>query len=71
MQTPMQTLSTRHHFWTGLQVADTRSHYLERASALDFKDAATPRFGHSDVVFDLFDMFLLLINLLSDFSKLF
>ena len=24
---------------------------LERASALDFKDSAAPRFGHSDVVF--------------------
>ena len=29
----------------------TRSHYRERASALDFID---PRFCHSDVVFDLF-----------------
>ena len=28
-----------------------RSHYQERASALDFKDAAAPSFGHSDVVF--------------------
>ena len=26
----------------------------ERASALDFKDAAAPRFGHSDVVFVYF-----------------
>ena len=25
-----------------------------RASALDFKDTSAPRFGHSDVVFDLF-----------------
>ena len=25
-----------------------------RASASDFKDAAAPRFAHSDVVFDLF-----------------
>ena len=32
----------------------SRSHCLERASALDFKDAAAPRFGHGDVVFDLF-----------------
>ena len=31
----------------------TSSHYPERASALDFKDATTPRFGHSDVVFNL------------------
>ena len=31
----------------------TRSHYSERASALDFKDATTLRFGYSDVVFDL------------------
>ena len=30
-----------------------RSHYKERASALDFKDAATLRFGHSNIVFDL------------------
>ena len=31
-----------------------RSHYPDRASALGFKDTATPRFGHSDVVFYLF-----------------
>ena len=30
------------------------SHYLERASALDFKDAAAPRFGHGDVAFVYF-----------------
>ena len=30
------------------------SSYLERSSTLDFKDAATPRFDHSNVVFDLF-----------------
>ena len=30
------------------------SHYRERASASGFKDAATPRFGHSDVIVDLF-----------------
>ena len=29
-----------------------RSHYLERAFALDYKDATT-RFGHSDVVYEL------------------
>ena len=29
----------------------TRSHSRERASALDFKDAAAPRFGHSDEFF--------------------
>ena len=28
--------------------------YLEGASALDFKDANTPRLGHGNVVFDLF-----------------
>ena len=32
----------------------TRSHYPERASALDLKEPATPRFGHSNVVCDLF-----------------
>ena len=32
----------------------SRSYYRKRASALNFKDAATPRFDHSDVVFDLF-----------------
>ena len=50
-----------------------RSHYLERASALEFKDAAAPRSGHSDVVLDLFieTQFLHLIALLSNFSKLF
>ena len=31
-----------------------RSHYPERASTLDFKYAAAPRFCHSDLVFDLF-----------------
>ena len=31
-----------------------RSHYLETASALDFKDAAAPRSGQSDVVFCIF-----------------
>ena len=31
-----------------------RSHHPERASALDFKGAAAPRFGHSDVVFVYF-----------------
>ena len=30
-----------------------RSHYKERASALDFKDAATLRFGLSNIVYDL------------------
>ena len=43
-----------------------RSHYPERVSALDFKDAATLRLGHSDVVFDLFieTRFLHFINFL-------
>ena len=27
-----------------------KSHYPERASSLDLKDASTPRFSHSDVV---------------------
>ena len=31
----------------------TRSHYLERASAVDLKDSDIPKFGHSDVVFNL------------------
>ena len=29
-------------------------HYPEKASPLDFKDTDIPRFGDSDVVFDLF-----------------
>ena len=28
----------------------TRSHYPDRASALDFKDTATPQFDHGDAV---------------------
>ena len=28
-----------------------RSHYPERPSILDFKDAAAPKCGHSDVIF--------------------
>ena len=46
----------------------TRSYYLERPSALDFKDATTPRFGHRNVAFDLF-RFSQLMALLSNFSK--
>ena len=51
----------------------SRSHYPERASALDFKDTSAPRFGHSDVVFDIFleTRFLHLIALLSNLCKLF
>ena len=51
----------------------SRSHYPERASALDFKDTSAPRFGHSEVVFYLFleTRFLHLIALLSNFCKLF
>ena len=30
------------------------SHHLERASTLDFKDAAAPRFGYSDAMIYLF-----------------
>ena len=47
--------------------------YIERGSNLDFKDAAIPRFGHSDVVFDLFieASFSHLITLLSNFIKTF
>ena len=43
----------------------------EKASALDFKDATTLRFGQNNVVFDLFieTRFLRLIALLSNFSK--
>ena len=44
--------------------------YPERASVLDFKDATIPRFGHSNVVFDLFieTRFSHLITLLFNFS---
>ena len=47
-----------------------RSHYQERVSASDFKDTAAPRFGHSDVVFDLLieTRCFHLIALLSNFS---
>ena len=37
-----------------LEMSEIRSHYPERASALDFKYDAAPRFSHGDVVFDLF-----------------
>ena len=39
-----------------LELTDVGSHYPERASALHFKDAATPKVGHmiADVVFNLF-----------------
>ena len=37
-----------------VRIFNTRNHYPERASALDFENAATPRFGHKNVVFDLF-----------------
>ena len=49
-----------------------RSHYPKRASVLEFKDPATPRFGHSGVVFDLFTetCLLHLISLLSNLSNL-
>ena len=47
------------------------SHDRKRSSALDFKDVTNPRFGHSDVVHDLFieTRFTHLIALLSDFLK--
>ena len=43
----------------------SESHYPEETSAWDFKDTATPRFGHSDLVFDLLTemRFLHLIDL--------
>ena len=46
---------------------------MQRASALAFKDTITPRFGHSDVVSDIFidTRCLHLIALSSDYSKLF
>ena len=55
-----------------LTCVTVRSHYPERASAIDFKDTAYQRFGHSDVAFDLFieTLFLHLITLLSSFSNL-
>ena len=50
----------------------TKSHYPERASTLDIKHTAVTRFGHNDVVIDLFieTRFLHLTALLSNFSKL-
>ena len=56
------------------QLAIMRSHYPDRASALEYKDAAASRFSHSDVVFDLFIetcFFFHLITLLSNFSIFF
>ena len=49
-----------------------KSHHPEGASSSDFKDAATPRFGHSDVVYDLFieACVLHLIAFLSNFSNI-
>ena len=38
---------------SGFAKVCVRSHYAERTSALDFKDAVAPRFSHSYVVFDL------------------
>ena len=32
-----------------MKIYSSGSHYLERSSASDFKDAADPRFGHNDV----------------------
>ena len=54
-------------------ITNIRNHYPDRASVLDFKDAAAPRFGHIDAVFDQFieTCFSYLIALLSNFSKLF
>ena len=37
-----------------LALNESRRHWPERASELDFKYAAAPRFGHSDVFFALF-----------------
>ena len=39
------------------QFVETRSHYPEGTSALDFKDATIPRFGHSDAVLIYFFAF--------------
>ena len=35
-------------------VSNRASHHSERACPLHFKDTATPKFGHSNVLFDLF-----------------
>ena len=48
------SVSKRTILFTNTEYWRVRSHYPETASALDFKDAATPRFGPSDVAFDLF-----------------
>ena len=47
------------------------SHFPERVSGLDYKDAAVIRFGHSDVVLDLpiWTLVLHLIAFLSNFSN--
>ena len=49
------------------------AHYPEITSSLDFKDAAIPRFGHSDVIFDLFleTRFLHLVFLYQNFQNFF
>ena len=46
-------LTTVHHLKASFYLIDTsRSHCTERASASDFKNATTPRFDHSDAVFE-------------------
>ena len=69
------TDQTRSNFYAAFTMirSKLRSRYPERASALDFKDCATPRSGHNDVVFDLLveTGVLHLIVLLSNFSKLY
>ena len=48
-----------------------RSHYPERESALNLKDATIPRFGHNDVISYLFieTLFFHFITLLSNFQN--
>ena len=58
--------------YTKLENDNLSGVYPERVSALDFKDTATPRSGHTEV-FDLFIETRIshLITLLLNFSKLF
>ena len=59
MKPPLHKKSGMINEWSGIiymapKDGVTESHYLKRSSTLNFEDAATSRFGHSDVVFNLF-----------------
>ena len=58
-------------------LSNIRSHYQERAFALYFNDTVAPRFGHSDVIFDVSEVcsllewcFIISVGVSSDHSHL-